>query len=143
LFDAEHRAITLDDVVDHTGIDRSAALATLCELKRRGFLETVGGGEQWIVGVRSLELAHAHRCENPLVEASQPVVQQIRDLTNETTMFAVRWGDYRVNLVQATSFSPWRQDIPEGFRKPLYIGAGGKILLAAMSDDEIDSYLER
>lgn len=143
LFTATRRVITGAEIIAATGMSSSLAAATLAELRCRGLVDSQRDDDIWTVGLRTLELAYAHRRENPLVAAAMPVLEHMRGLTNETTMLAVRWGDFRVNAAQAVSSQPLHQDIPEGLRKPLYIGAGGKILLSAMSDEAIEEYLAR
>lgn len=144
LFTATRRAFTHVEIARETGMSESLVSATLEELRQRGLIESHGpAGELWTAGLRMLELAYAHRMESPLVAASLPVLGHLRSVMNETVMVAVRWGDHRVNVAQLISGQRLHQDIPEGLRKPLYIGAGGKILLAAMSDDAIASYLSR
>jgi IclR family KDG regulon transcriptional repressor len=108
-----------------------------------GLIAPQTDGAAYTVGIRALELAYAYEHSNPLVEICTPIMKDIRDKVNETIMLAVRWGDYRVNIAQMTSLHPVHQDVPEGQRRPLYIGCGGKILLAAMSDEEISAYLDR
>lgn len=119
------------------------AAPVLDALCRHGLLAHDTAQDCYTPGIRTLELAYGYRAETRLIEAARPVLAAIRDRLDETSMLAVRWGDHRVNIAQMTASRPLRQEIPEGKRKPLYIGAGGKILLAGLADDAVAAYLAR
>lgn len=143
LFTADRRALDVAEIAEATGLSGGTAESVLDALCRHGLLSHDRARDRYTAGIRSLELAYGYRSETDLVEAARPILAGIRDRLDETSMLAVRWGDHRVNIAQMTSARPLRQEIPEGKRKPLYIGAGGKILLAALGDDEITDYLAR
>jgi IclR family pca regulon transcriptional regulator len=143
LFSAVDRALTLEEIVARSGLARGLCERTLAALATAGLLARKPDGDAFAVGVRSLELADAYERENPLIRMCLPFLQDIRDRVNETTMLAVRWGDHRVNILQLLSDHHLHQDVPEGQKRPLYVGSGGKVLLAAMAEAELADYLDR
>jgi DNA-binding IclR family transcriptional regulator len=143
LFTADRRALGFAEIAGAAGLSDRAAEPLLDALCRHGLLAHDPARDRYTAGIRTLELAYGFRAETGLIEAARPVLAAIRDRLDETSMLAVRWGDHRVNIAQMTSARPLRQEIPEGKRKPLYIGAGGKILLAGLDDDAVADYLGR
>jgi IclR family pca regulon transcriptional regulator len=143
LFTAGRRSLKLGEIVEATGQPPETCSEAVRALSHAGLLAPRPPGDGYMVGIRSLELAYAYERETPLVELCMPFLHHIRDRVDETAMLAVRWGDYRVNIAQVTSTHPVHQEMPEGERRRLYIGAGGKVLLAGMSDEAIAAYLDR
>lgn len=140
-FTADRASLTEAEIAAEVALPSrqcAAALETLC---RYGILQN--DGHRYTCGVRALELGTACQHQLPLVQIADRIMRTIRDELDETTMIAVRSGDYRVNVAQAESRHPLRQSIPLGKPKPLYIGAGGKTLLSGLSDTEIEAYLNR
>jgi DNA-binding IclR family transcriptional regulator len=58
-------------------------------------------------------------------------------------LLSVRDGDWRVDLEQLVGLQENRLVVTVGGRKLLYVGAASKLLLSAMTDNEIDDYLTR
>ncbi|HTM79195.1 MAG TPA: IclR family transcriptional regulator [Devosia sp.] len=143
LFSAARRSLSPADIEQATGWDDYKRNGVINTLLDAGLIAPQAEGGAYTVGIRALELAYAYEHSNPLVEICTPLMREVRDKVNETVMLAVRWGDYRVNIAQMTSQHPVHQNVPEGERRALYVGCGGKILLAAMTDAEIEQYLDR
>src|SRR5271165_2980974 len=70
-------------------------------------------------------------------------MRQIRDELNETVYIAVRAGDERISLDQLEGLRDIRRVVTIGKPTPLYVGSTSRVLLAALSDDEIAVYLDR
>lgn len=143
LFTAARRSLTFSEIQQSREWDKNLCKEVIGVLLSGGLISYDADTSSYTVGVRALELAYAYEHSSPLVDICTPIMRDIRDKVNETVMLAIRSGDYRVNIAQMISLHPVHQDVPEGQRRPLYIGCGGKILLAAMSDEEIAEYLGR
>ncbi len=74
---------------------------------------------------------------------ARPVMRRLRDSLNETIVLSVRIGDERIHIEVVESTHPIRRTSYPGERMPLYAGAGSKIHLANMTDEEVDAYLAR
>jgi DNA-binding IclR family transcriptional regulator len=143
LFTADRSEWTAAELATETALSDLALRPILRSLCESGLLAYDQHRQSYFPGIRSLELASGFRTRTPLCDIAEPVLESLRARFNETAMLAVRWGDYRVSIAQALSSHPLHQDIPLGKRKPLYIGAGGKILLASLDDVELANYLAR
>jgi IclR family acetate operon transcriptional repressor len=60
----------------------------------------------------------------------------------ETVSLFVRRGDVRICLAQVQSHKPIRRVVPVGFTTSLHHGATGEVLLAGLSDRELNEYTE-
>jgi IclR family acetate operon transcriptional repressor len=76
-----------------------------------------------------------------LAERAAPLVRALRLQLNETASFFVRRGWEVEALVTESSDHALRYAVHIGTRTPLHCFAAGKVILAAMPDDEIATYL--
>lgn len=91
-------------------------------------------------------------CLGPLVItlASKPLVahqilglyafeemKRLRDLTNETVNIQIRMGTERICVEELQSYQSVKYVSGKGTVQPVYCGSAGKILIAALNDEEI------
>lgn len=112
----------------------SYLLGTLVEreyLKREGRRYLPGPG---------LDRLRAAPQERTLAERVEPLVRSLRQRLNETVSFFTRAGWDMEAIVTETAEQSLRYSISVGTRTPMHCLAGGKALLAALSDEEIEDY---
>lgn len=141
-FSVHKQVISLKELSTITGLNKVTAYRIVSTLKGRGFISQDPATKTYSLGSEILVLAAVKSRQLGLVELAVPVVRKIRDATNETASLAVRMNDSRLNLYQLESLQAVRRGAYSGEPSPLYAGAS-KLLLAAMSDREIASYLKR
>ena len=61
--------------------------------------------------------------------------------TDESSALAVRKGDEMLIVYGENCSQPLKRTVEIGYRAPIYTTAGGKVILAHQSDEEIDQYL--
>jgi DNA-binding IclR family transcriptional regulator len=98
---------------------------------------------RYTLGFRILEFGQAIQRQLDIVNIARPHLVALRNQINETVSLAVRSGDSTVTIAQSESQHPLRRVKVIGEPAPLYVGAAGKILVAATSDAEIAEYLSR
>jgi DNA-binding IclR family transcriptional regulator len=98
---------------------------------------------RYTLGFRILEYGQALQRQLDIVNIARPHLVALRNETSETATLAVRSGDANVNIAQAESQQLLRRVKVLGQPTPLYVGAAGKVLLAALTDEEIDEYIGR
>ncbi|MDE3194043.1 MAG: IclR family transcriptional regulator [Chloroflexota bacterium] len=133
-------ALGLTELVRRTRLSKPTTFRLVQNLLRRGLLRQNEDG-RYELGAEVLVLAAS--CRVDLRELARPILRRVRDSLNETTVLSVRVGDERIHIEAVESTHPVRRSAFAGERMPLYAGAGSKMLLASMSDDEIDAYLAR
>lgn len=133
-------ALGLPELVRRTKLSKPTAFRLVRNLLRRGLLR-LGQDGRYQLGAEILALAAS--CRIDLRELARPVMRRLRDLLNETVVLAVRVGDERVHIEVVESTHPIRRMSYPGERMSLYAGAGSKIHLASLSDEDIEAYLAR
>ena len=114
----------------------SYLLATLVE---RGYL-TREDGRHYAAGPGLVRL-QAQPSEPSLADRVTPLTRMLRLHLNETSSFFVR-HEWRLEaLVTESSDQALRYAVPPGAYAALHAFAGGKALLAAMADEELDAFL--
>jgi DNA-binding IclR family transcriptional regulator len=95
------------------------------------------------LGFGVLALSDLRLRQTDLRTSAAPHLRLLRDELNETVVLCIRVGDDRVHIDVFEATRPVRRVAYVGERIPLYAGAAGKVLLAAMDPQEFEDYLVR
>ena len=142
-FTQERPELTLAELSEATNLSKPTALRLLATLAASGLVSQSEPAGTYHLGSEIAALAAVRARQSDLLDHALPMMRRIREELNETVSLAIRVGDYRVHLYQLESLQSLRRTTEIGERAPLYAGAANKLLLAAMDDVEIASYLER
>jgi DNA-binding IclR family transcriptional regulator len=142
-FSEQSPALTLGEVSARTGLSKPTAFRLLATLRNRGLIRQDPGSGKYELGFSMLALAAVRARQANVRDRAVRVMRNIRDAVNETVVLSVREGDSRVHVDQVEGRHPFRRIASPGERAPLYAGAASKVLLAALSDGEVDDYLRR
>jgi DNA-binding IclR family transcriptional regulator len=93
----------------------------------------------YTLGFKVLELAEACRNRFSLSAIAMPYLRQLNESTRQTVSLSVRDGIYRVAIAHLEGHNEIRFIVQIGRPLPLLLGAVGKILLAGMTDAEVDA----
>lgn len=135
--------LRLGQIVERTGLAKSTVyrlLSTLCARHLCHFDPETG---KYMLGYEVLKMADIRTRQINFRRLVLPIMQQLRDISNETVVLSVRDGDDRVNVDYVESRDPLRRVPEPGRRAPLYSGAASKAFLATFSDEELNDYLAR
>jgi IclR family transcriptional regulator, pca regulon regulatory protein len=138
-FGFHRKTLTITDVAQATGLTRATARRFLLTLVRMGYVRN--DGRDYSLRPRVLELGYAYLSGFTLPEAAEPFMNDLVLKVQESTSIAVRDGSEIVYVAHAAPRRVMTINVPVGGRDPLYCTALGRVLLAAQSDEEIDSYL--
>jgi DNA-binding IclR family transcriptional regulator len=119
---------SLASLVAATGLARPTAhrLATALEHHRLVARDLQG---RFVLGPRLRELATAAG-EDRLLEAANPVLARLRDITGESAQLYRRQGDSRVCVAGAERLTGLRDTVPVGATLTMKAGSAAQILLA-------------
>ena len=134
---AHDRPLVAQDIALALGIPVSSLSYLLGTLVDRGYLNR--DGRRYSAGP-GLQRLQARPGGFTLAERAAPLVRTLRVQLNETTSFFVRSGWDVEAIVTESSEQALRYSITTGQRLPMHALAGGKALLAALPDDELDRY---
>lgn len=142
-FTPQRPELGLADLVEATGLNKATVLrlvAVLCENELM-FKSQASGAYR--LGHACLRLGEVAKAPGDLLPQARPFMRLVRDRLQETVVLAVRSGDVRINVEQLEGLQAVRRVVAVGKPIPLYVSASSKVLLASMSDEEIEAYLQR
>ncbi len=140
-FSQGQSARSLTDISNASGLSKATCHRTLQVLHRYGLLEREG--DSYRLGYRLLELAAHIRGSLEPLNVGRDLMEHLRNEVDQSVQLVVRSGDEVVYAEVLPPFSPSRLYVRLGRRAPLYAGASGRLLLAAMSNEEVADLLAR
>jgi IclR family pca regulon transcriptional regulator len=140
-FDAEHRELGLSDVARITGLTRAAARRFLLTLVRLGYMTFADG--RFALSPRVLELGYAYLSSLTLPEVAQPHMEALVDSVNESSSISVLDDTEVVYVARVPTRRIMSITLSVGTRLPAYATSMGRVLLAALPEDELEERLAR
>ncbi|MFT4127051.1 MAG: IclR family transcriptional regulator [Gordonia sp. (in: high G+C Gram-positive bacteria)] len=119
------------------GVHKSTVSRLLASLESRGFVEQEAGGRKYRIGFTVVRLASASTASFDLSKQGQEICEAIAAETGETTNIAVLGGAQAVNIVEAQGSSSVALQTWIGQTTPAHATSSGKVLLSALTDDEV------
>ncbi|MDU0460646.1 MAG: IclR family transcriptional regulator [Geobacteraceae bacterium] len=113
----------------------------LATLESRGYIEQNRVTENYRLGLKTLELGQTFIKQMGLLRQSKPVLEALVQECNETTYVSIL-KDYHIIYLDVVETGMTVRVVPRvGSRLPAYCTAAGKIQIAYMNDEELESYL--
>lgn len=140
-FGAAHPRMTLSEVAREVDLSRATVRRVLHTLVDLGYAAT-DGTLFWLTP-RTLSLGYSYLSSQGLADLANPHLRALSAALNESTSLAVLDAD---EIVYTTRFAVrriMRTPIAVGTRFPAYATSMGRVLLAGMSDADLDDYLAR
>ncbi|WP_165354454.1 IclR family transcriptional regulator [Nocardioides glacieisoli] len=132
--------LTLNELVTHTGLSRTAAYNIAATYELRGLVRR-DTQNRYGLGWGLLELGEQVRARSELGDAARPVVEDLAEVTGETVLLGVLDQDSVIYIEKAESRRSVRMVEAPGRRLPLHETATGLVLLAYASAPFRDRYL--
>jgi IclR family pca regulon transcriptional regulator len=140
-FDARHRELTLSDVARKCDLTRAAARRFLLTLADLGYVRT--DGRLFSLTPRVLELGYSFLSGLSLPEVAQPHLERLVAEVHESSSVSVLDGDDVVYVARVPTRRIMTVAINVGTRFPAYATSMGRVLVAHLSGEQVDAYLER
>lgn len=139
-FQERKRHLTIAQISHRTEIPRAAVRRCLYSLMKLGYVTT--DGRTYSLLPKVLTLGHAYLSSTPLAVSAQPFLDRLSEQLHEACNLATLEGEQVLYI--ARSAIPQRLisvDLSVGSRLPAYCTSMGRILLAALDDDQLHDYL--
>lgn len=140
-FSAERPTLTLSEIARQTGLTRAAARRFLITLDKLGYVTCTG--RNFELTPKILELGYAYLSSTPYWEVIQPHVEVLAEKLQESSSVAVLDGDDVVYVLRVPTKRIMTIRLTVGSRLPAWPTSLGRVLLAALGDDDLDAYLDR
>ena len=131
------RPVSLRELTDELGIDRSSVFRLANTLKRRGFLAQAPGGKDYVLGFAIRRLAERVSWDNVLVQVAREHVAKLAGDTGETAHLAIRNGREALCIDHQLTDRPVGVSVRTGRAEPLHCTALGKALLLDCQLDQL------
>jgi len=125
---------TLTDVASRTGLTRAGARRILLTLQTLGYVES--DGKLFALTPRILDLGFAYLSSMPMWNVAEPVMEALVEQVKESCSAAVLEGTDIVYVLRVSTRKIMRNSLGVGSRLPAYCTSMGRMLLAAMPDEQ-------
>lgn len=134
-FTADHPRQSIAQVAAASGLDRATARRCLLTLAHYGYADY--DGKFFTLTPRVLRLGTACLATMPLPQMVQPLLDRLSDELGESSSVSILDGDEIVYVARAAQRKVMSIALMPGSRLPAFCTSMGRVLLAALPDDEI------
>jgi len=141
-FSHRKKEYSVTELSQDLGLPRPTVSRIIGTLVGLGYLKQNSETKRYALGLKFLPLASIVQESFVLRDIATPVLHRLRDLLGETVYINVRDGYDRVCIESFQGLEQVRTFVQIGQRSPLHMGADSLMLLASLSDEELDEYLK-
>jgi IclR family pca regulon transcriptional regulator len=138
-FGPDRERLSLSEVARATGLTRAAARRFLLTLVKLGYVRS--DGREFSLRPRVLELGYAYLSGLAMPEIAAPHLEELVAKLRESSSISVLDGHHIVYVARVPTKRIMTVAISVGTRFPAYATSMGRVMLAAMSEPELDRYL--
>ena len=138
-FGPDRERLSLSEVARATGLTRAATRRFLLTLVKLGYVRN--DGREFSLRPRVLELGYAYLSGLAMPEIAAPHLEELVARVRESSSISVLDGQHIVYVARVPTKRIMTVAISVGTRFPAYATSMGRVLLAGMTDEELDRYL--
>jgi DNA-binding IclR family transcriptional regulator len=140
---AEAGELGVTELGRRLGVHKATASRLAATLARRGLIERDPVSDRYRLGFGLIRLAGAAMAGLDLVSSARPVLEELAEQTHETVTLGVLSGDEVVSIDQVTGTRSIVSVSWVGKRTSLHTTSTGKVLLAGMSEVDLERRLAK
>ncbi len=138
-FGPDRERLSLSEVARATGLTRAATRRFLLTLVKLGYVRN--DGREFSLRPRVLELGYAYLSGLGMPEVASPHLEELVAQVRESSSISVLDGHHIVYVARVPTKRIMTVSISVGTRFPAYATSMGRVLLAGMSQPDLDKYL--
>jgi IclR family transcriptional regulator, KDG regulon repressor len=142
-FNFQNRELSLSDVVDRTGLNKTTVKRLIANLATRGYLQQDPQTRKYQLGMRLFELGGVVFSSFSLPRAAAYPMTELQNKTGTTVLLGVKMEDQLVYVDKREGDGMIRISSDIGWRRPLHYGMLGMVLMASLETKEILQILKR
>lgn len=135
--------LSLAEISEHTGLDKSAAQRFAHTLWQLGYLEKDERTRRFRLGKPVLDLTFSYLRSNRLVEVATPALVALRNACGERANLSLFDDTTLIYAIRQQTRREYFDGALIGRRIPVYGTAGGRAILAQLPEDEARDILAR
>jgi IclR family acetate operon transcriptional repressor len=136
-FERLQKPMSLTDLADITGIPKSSCHAIVGTLTARGYLYSLTRPRALYPTRRLYDLAVETQAHDPFVQLATPLLERLRDSSQETVILGKRQGEAVIYLQVFESPHSIRYSARPGQFKPLHSSSIGQALLGSQKEADL------
>ena len=141
---ARHReGIGLADLSKLVGLHNSTTFHLAKTMVSLGYIRQEKDSKRYRIGRPLFALAASALDEIEMVNVAKPVLEELSRDTGESSHFSVRMGDAVVGIARAGGPAAFQLADRVGVVRPAHCTALGKVMLASLTDDQLNRFLQR
>lgn len=141
LFRMDRISLSIHEVQEELGLPKSTIFRLLNTLEKGDFIKRNPDTHRYSLGFQLFRLGAIVQSQLDSRTVALPVMKKLSEDTNETVELNIMDGLNRICIEKIDSTLDVRNFVRIGERKPIYLGASGKVLLAFSSPMERDRIL--
>jgi DNA-binding IclR family transcriptional regulator len=141
-FNFQNRELSLSEVVNRTGLNKTTAKRLITNLTTRGYLQQDPQTRKYQLGMRLFELGGVVFSSFSLRRAAASPMTGLQIETGATVLLGVRMEDQLVYVDKREGDGMIRISSDVGWRRPLHYGMLGMVLMASIETGEVERILE-
>lgn len=141
-FGAGRGEMTLSEIAEEISVTSSAAFRFVHTLEQEEYLIKDERSRSFRLAPRVMELGYSYIMSLDLGEVAGAQARNLRDISGFSVHVAVLEKTEAVYIFRAMSPSPMVSNIPVGSRLPAFATSMGRVMLADLSDTELDRRFE-
>jgi IclR family transcriptional regulator, pca regulon regulatory protein len=140
-FEGHTEGQSVADAARRTGLSRAAVRRLLMTLELLGYAES--NGRIYRLKTRVLKLGFSYLSSASLPAIAQPILEHVTESVHESSSLSVLDGDEIVYLARSSAKRVMSVGLSVGSRLPAYCTSMGRVLLAALPEQELTTRVER
>lgn len=141
IFNAEHRALSLREVTQLTGFNKSAAQRFCHTLLKLGYLRRSLNNNDFELSARTTEIGARFIESNPLLRRARPYLHTLSIKTEGATTLSILDGAEVVFVSRFLGKDVLDTTVTVGSRLPIYCTASGRAAASQLNEAELDAVL--
>ena len=134
--------MTISQLSLRTGLSRAAVRRCLYTLVKLGFAGA-DEAQRYSLRPKMLTLANTYTASSTLANAAQPILERMSAVHHESFSVATLDGDDIVYIARSSVNRVMAVDLHIGSRLPAFCTSMGRVLLAYLPQDQLESFLSR
>ena len=141
-FNFQSRELSLSDVVNRTGLNKTTAKRLISNLTTRDYLQQDPQTRKYQLGMRLFELGGVVFSSFSLRRSAAAPMTGLQNETGATVLLGVRIEDQLVYVDKREGNGMIRISSDVGWRRPLHYGMLGMVLMAGIESGEVERILQ-
>lgn len=125
------------DIAASVGASKSTVQRILATLEPTQMVKFDPDAQAYILGPAIVALHADYTARDDMLQEIRQVMEHLRQESGETAMLSVLYGSRRLVILRVESKHALRYVRPVGSAYSLHVGATSKVLLSALSDEEL------